>query len=94
MNKKTISFSDNLISLKLHGKKLDVQAMANNVVNELRDYGIQHFKRWIYFNMYRAVNNGVAIKILQSKKYQNPHTAHAILTQSIYEVKSLVILAR
>ena len=72
VNKITKKVSDVIISVKLYGKKLDGQAIANNVITELGEYGITNFRYWVYCSMDRAGNNGVAIKQLKAKNIANP----------------------
>ena len=59
------------MSMKLCGKKLDGQAIANNAMNMPRDHGIKNFRSWVCASLDRAGNNGVAIKSLKAKNVAN-----------------------
>ena len=72
VNKRTKKVSENLISVKLHAKKLDGMAIANNAVTSLREYGINRFNYWVYNSMDRAGSNGVAVKELKGKNIAKP----------------------
>ena len=65
VNKKMIVVSDNLICLKLHGKSLDGKAIENNAISKFCEYRVQKLNLWIYFDMDKSSNNGVAINMLQ-----------------------------
>ena len=72
VNKNTKKVKDFIISIKLHKKKLNGLAIANNAITELRDYGITQFRGMVYISMDRAGNNGVALKCLKEKNIADP----------------------
>ena len=43
VNQRMKKVSENLISVKLHAKKLDGMAIANNAVTSLSEYGVNRF---------------------------------------------------
>ena len=71
VSKRAKRASDTLISTKMHAKKLDYPAIANNIVTEL-DCGICIFNYQRHCNLDRAGSNITATKVLNLKKIENP----------------------
>ena len=63
---------DLLLSLKLHNQKLSGDQIAKNVVLPLRENGYADLSGWRVCIMYRAGNNGVALKQFYETNIDNP----------------------
>lgn len=72
VHRKTKKAIDVIISIKLYGKKLTGLQIANNVIAELKECGINQFAGWRCAGVDRAGANGVAVKALEEKNIADP----------------------